>query len=1028
MKKLIIGLLVLGLAATAYAEKLPIRKFGGLNTRLSDYEIKNEESPDMENFTLNKAGVLTKRDLFVKYNVAALGTDSITNLYKFYTSSDAGYLICAANTQLYHATAGTLSSVVTAGTVTTGTHWGFETFIGDDGISGDTELCFAANHGTEILAWDGITGVFQDRASASGSGSPAENVNLLKKHKARLWGAGSTDYPYRIYYSSLSNGLDWVTSGGTLDLPSYEKIIALEVLSDVLYVFTRQAIYAILGSTPNEFSIVRTRSNMGSHATKSVALGDKLIFFLNKAGVFAFDGDTSVNISETIQPNIDEISSTYLDKTACLYDKRGRLWMAYTSQSGSNNDTILVYDTVIKQWYELDADFDCLFKAEGGNDRGELYAGNSDNSGWLWQLQQETAEEQITHITRTQLLTGVTRNTVDMKTNTDPVMELQMWPNWKELDNRVLILHFDGDDGATTTTDYSDEPHTFEFFYNAALDSTTKFGTATLLLDGTDDYIEAPVSDDWDIVAKNTDNWTIDFWVRFTTLAVQQRIISGHETNTKRWTIDHENSGGANDGLRFRVAAGAGSIIEMAGGEITDLEWHHVALVKKAAEYAFYKDGLQVTYLSDNSTADLENYLVIGKNRAATTYVDGRIDELRITKANIFNAYPNAAITDTIDVPYYRSSGTLHSDNLNIGAAGQASLGAITWQETLPATTEDIQFTTRTGTTDDTTYDTWTAPWVSTSTIVYQVTDPSVQWTDVSLVAGHPITVSPRSVRFYESDDSVSPSSVMFLTTPLSTDDYATVSFPNIDLSSYKFLGFWLISPTTGPSVRLTMGEITNTTVGYITADTVQKDEWEYHYWPLTYTSTDIDDTTQLRLTYLGSDDGEVRLGDIHAYDFLDSGETITSTPNNFIQYRSILGSLLDRYTPQLVYRSGFVVKINFETTTGGTETSLTSYFKTKRFDFQNEYNKMFQWVELDLETNNPTTDSTVYCDYELNDGASTGTLSRNFDVTGRRVKMRFYFPSGTSARNIQLTLRTTDYDDKLEIHNSLLSFVQGGY
>jgi len=63
------------------------------------------------------------------------------------------------------------------------------------------------------------------------------------------------------------------------------------------------------------------------------------------------------------------------------------------------------------------------------------------------------------------------------------------------VDNVTLLLPFDGTDGATSTTDLSNENHPISFFGTAQLDTATKkFGTASLLLDGNSDYVTAPHS------------------------------------------------------------------------------------------------------------------------------------------------------------------------------------------------------------------------------------------------------------------------------------------------------------------------------------------------------------------------------------------------------------------------------------------------------------------------------------------------------------------------------------------------------
>jgi hypothetical protein len=1027
-KKLLVFLLVFGLISTVYAETFKIRKFSGLNTRMSPLEIKDNETPSCSNFVLDTAGVLTERNLFKHYNTTTLGTQPVSEVYKFYKSSDVGYLLCVSNGIPYSATAGVLTSrEVTDATVTTTTAvWDFETFT-----DGTDELCYAASNDHYLMRWNGTDDNFVQLGDAGSDGgmSPAEKLNILKKHKSRLFGAGSTTYPYRLYYSSLSNGDDWVNTGGTIDLPSYEKIITLEKLSDILYIYTRTSIYALLGDTPNEFTLQKTRSTVGTHAAKSVVLANKLHIFLNKAGVFAFDGDSSVNISEGIQPTIDAISNVYLDEATGLYDNRGRYWLAYTSRNGIYNDTILIYDTVIKQWYPLSGNFQSFFKTEGGTDKGELFAGASDDTGWLWQLQVAAIDEQISHSTRTHLESGVTFNTVFGGTEASPIVRLQRKEHIADGDVK-LLMHFDADPflDSSTANNKGDASETADVDLDA---DVVEVGYGSADFDGDSGFLQYGDSDDWDFVDSISNDQTIDFWVKHTSAEPgnNETYITHYEDGSNQWLLRRSST----EAIEFFVVSNNITVVtvQTAADAINDTDWHHIALCRVANEYGIYIDGIQKAYVSDFNVDTFAANLYIGRSGAAVNYMDGNIDELRIPHSNIFGAAPNSGKTDTITVPSYVSGGTLTSDNLEIGASGQTSLGAIKWNENLPTDT-DIQFTTRTGVTDDTSYDTWTEPWVSASSVSIHTVTGDTSWTTLTgsdiFEVTSATTTHIRDVTYYEADDEPNPDCLEFtvgadIFSVLESKGHvsAATTIAEVDISDKKFIGFWLKSPITGSSVRISMGEVTGSTVAEVTADTANIDTWEKHWWAIDgYTDTDIDEIKYLQLDYIGESKDTTRvfyLDEMWAYDFLDSSETITSTPDDFIQYRAILGTS-DTGTPKLIELNNLVVSLSYSIAGAVTESELVSTWKSKVFDFQTSATKFFNWVEFTLETQNPTTGNIVYIDYDIDDGEISGTVSDTTVVTGQRAKLKFYFPSGTSGEEIQITLRDEDLDSDLEIHN----------
>jgi len=287
-----------------------------------------------------------------------------------------------------------------------------------------------------------------------------------------------------------------------------------------------------------------------------------------------------------------------------------------------------------------------------------------------------------------------------------------------------------------------------------------------------------------------------------------------------------------------------------------------------------------------------------------------------------------------------------------------------------------------------------------------------------------------RDIYLYEADDEVSPTTVMFEVSrgTASTNNFAWTPLPDwANLTNCKFIGYWLKSDITGNSVKLSIGETTPTTVSYITCNSATTD-WTYHYWPIdSIASTDKDHITFMELQYLGDSQGNIYLGAVDAYDYLDNEETITSTPNDYIQYRAILGSTAYIISPKLIELNEYVIKLDYSAALGDPESSLSSYWYSKPFDMQNEYNKLFNWVELTAETKNPTTGNTVYLDYNCDDGYREGTLSSSFDVTSQRVKLRFWFPSGTYGKEIQLKIYDNDVDSDLSINNLLLSYHQEG-
>ncbi len=204
--------------------------------------------------------------------------------------------------------------------------------------------------------------------------------------------------------------------------------------------------------------------------------------------------------------------------------------------------------------------------------------------------------------------------------------------------NKRLSLHFDGLDGATSTVDTSPQNHTVTFRGTAQLDTAYKAaGSASLLLNGNSDLTSAD-STDWDILASNTDNWTIDFYVKQNTQGYQY-YLSQQQGGPLRWGMYYDNGVG--------LYGGSSGVSLSPAGKITDNNWHWIALCKVSDTYAVYKDGKQVSYTKTSSTGNYDGPLYIG-SYAGTYDFSGNMDELRIIHDNLFGAAPTAGLTNTI--------------------------------------------------------------------------------------------------------------------------------------------------------------------------------------------------------------------------------------------------------------------------------------------------------------------------------------------------------------------------------------------
>lgn len=202
----------------------------------------------------------------------------------------------------------------------------------------------------------------------------------------------------------------------------------------------------------------------------------------------------------------------------------------------------------------------------------------------------------------------------------------------------VLLVAFDGADGATSATDESPVGRALTFVGNAQIDTAqSKFGGASLLLDGTGDRVTVANHADFQF---GSGQFTIETFVRFGTIDANSRAIMGkglNVANTSEWTFTVSSSGAD---ILFAFSSNGGvsnnEIVTAAGVNPTTGVWYHLACDRDASnKFRIYVDGVMAGSATIASAININSgSLGIGSQVGAAAVVDthGWFDEVRITK------------------------------------------------------------------------------------------------------------------------------------------------------------------------------------------------------------------------------------------------------------------------------------------------------------------------------------------------------------------------------------------------------------
>lgn len=164
-----------------------------------------------------------------------------------------------------------------------------------------------------------------------------------------------------------------------------------------------------------------------------------------------------------------------------------------------------------------------------------------------------------------------------------------------------------------------------------------KFGTGSMLFNGTTDYPTSPDSESWNF---GTGNFTVEFWTYLTTSTAQQIFVGQWSGTTGgnglSWVITTSND--ANRYVRYLLSSDGANVLQDVSTttQIPLNSWNHIAMVRSSTGFNVYLNGTACTggaYANTSSSLyNSPNILSIGAASSGVQKFTGYIDDLRITK------------------------------------------------------------------------------------------------------------------------------------------------------------------------------------------------------------------------------------------------------------------------------------------------------------------------------------------------------------------------------------------------------------
>lgn len=203
-----------------------------------------------------------------------------------------------------------------------------------------------------------------------------------------------------------------------------------------------------------------------------------------------------------------------------------------------------------------------------------------------------------------------------------------------------LLLHGDGTNGSTTITDSSTGGKTVTVYGNAQISTAqSKFGGASILLDGSGDYLSLASSADFNF---GSGDFTWECWLRRHAVvdATYADTLWCSAVNPVGLAIGINPTG--HIGISADSTAGGAWDIHKGcdpgdpyGTAALSLDtWYHVAICRSGSNWYGFVDGaLDQSFTSSATISDGGGGYFVGHwHEGNTRYLNGNIEELRITK------------------------------------------------------------------------------------------------------------------------------------------------------------------------------------------------------------------------------------------------------------------------------------------------------------------------------------------------------------------------------------------------------------
>lgn len=369
---------------------------GGLNLRADQFNLAENESPDLLNVDVDPRGGVSRRDAIDALNVTALN-GHVLSIMDHHSTTGTNQLLAAARnsgdtlTELhFNSGTGNFTQVQTAA--------GNVEFAGSQRPQAVTfndntyvvNGSFLSSEGTKsAVKWAGSNNATSLTPDIDGSDGHFPNARYVATWGEYVWVAytveSGTTHANRVRFSKINDAENWTgTDFFDVDVGEHgDFITGILPDGDRLLVFKQNAVYAVFGFSRDTFEVQNLTRTAGClDGTSPVATTVGVFFWYGQDGVYLLSRDRVTWAFERLKPAVDDTTLTFGTAPSLMWFDE-RLWVSADFQSGDSvagaaqtgRRNVFVWDPTLGDfgaWTRYDINARCLFayRPPGGTHQG----------------------------------------------------------------------------------------------------------------------------------------------------------------------------------------------------------------------------------------------------------------------------------------------------------------------------------------------------------------------------------------------------------------------------------------------------------------------------------------------------------------------------------------------------------------------------------------------------------------------------------------------------------------------------------